>query len=154
MFDQRERAYVESARVARLATADDAGRPNAVPVCFTLVGGEETDDEPSVVTPIDEKPKRNAPDTLRRSRDVAANPHVALVVDHYTEDWDALGWVQIRGTAARLSPDHGNHATACEALRAKYDQYEDHAIEERPVIRIEAGSVLSWGRLVPESDAR
>jgi PPOX class probable F420-dependent enzyme len=100
-----------------------------------------------LVTPIDEKPKRGPPDALRRSRDIEANPRVAVVVDHYTENWDSLGWIQIRGTATHLSPDNDDHPDACAALRAKYDQYETHAIEERPVIRIEVGSVLSWGTL-------
>jgi PPOX class probable F420-dependent enzyme len=146
MFDQQERDYVASARVGRLATADADGRPSAVPVCFALVAGEN-DDAPSVVTPIDEKPKRAPPDALRRSRDIEANPFVTLVIDHYSEDWSRLGWVQIRGTATRLAADHGDHAEACRALRAKYDQYETHALEERPVIRIEVGSVGSWGSL-------
>ncbi|MFC6939717.1 pyridoxamine 5'-phosphate oxidase family protein [Salinirubellus sp. GCM10025818] len=50
MFDPRERAYLETARVARLATADAEGRPHAVPVCFAFAGDR-------IVTPIDEKPK-------------------------------------------------------------------------------------------------
>jgi PPOX class probable F420-dependent enzyme len=140
MFSARERRYVETARVGRLATADAEGRPNAVPVCFALDGDR-------VVTAIDEKPKTVGPDALRRVRDVRANPAVALVVDHYVEDWSALGWVQIRGTAAYLAPDDDGHTAACAALRAKYDQYADHALDERPAIRIDPGRVLSWGDL-------
>lgn len=140
MFDPAERRYLERARVGRLATADDAGRPNVVPVCFALVGDE-------VATPIDEKPKAGGPDSLRRSRDIEDNPAVALVVDHYTETWADLGWVQIRGTGTVLSPDESGHVEAVAALREKYDQYEDHALEDRPVIRIAPGSVLSWGTL-------
>ncbi|MEF8840329.1 MAG: TIGR03668 family PPOX class F420-dependent oxidoreductase [Haloarculaceae archaeon] len=146
MFDARERAYVETARVGRLATADAEGRPHVVPVCFAFAGD-------GIVTPIDEKPQSVPADGLRRSRDVLENPRVALVVDHYTEDWSALGWVQVRGTAAHLTPGEPGYQDAVAALRGKYDQYADHALEERPVVRIEPGSVRSWGELErPRSD--
>lgn len=140
MFRDRERRYVETARVGRLATADVEGRPHVVPVCFALV-----DDQ--VVTPIDEKPQRVSPDELRRSRDIAGNPRVALLVDHYVDDWSRLGWVQVRGTAARCAPGEGPHAPGVAALREKYDQYATHDLDGRPLIRIVPGSVRSWGRL-------
>jgi len=140
MFDAREREYVETARVGRLATADAEGRPHAVPVCFAFAGDR-------IATSIDEKPKTVPADELRRSRDIRENPRVALVVDHYVEDWTGLGWVQVRGTATHLVPSESGHADAVAALRAKYDQYTDHALEERPVIVIDPGSVRSWGDL-------
>ena len=140
MFDARERRYLETARVGRLATADADGRPHVVPVCFAFV-----DDR--LVTPIDEKPKSVPPGELRRSRDIAENPRVALVVDHYAEDWSELGWVQVRGTATNLAPADPAHPSAVTTLREKYDQYADHALEERPVVRITPGSVRSWGAL-------
>jgi PPOX class probable F420-dependent enzyme len=137
-----ERRYLQDARVGRLATADADGRPHAVPVCFALVG-----DPPAIVTPLDEKPKDADPRGLRRVRDVEANPRVALVVDHYTEEWDRLGWVQVRGTATVVDPAAAGHAGAVDALRRTYDQYREHAIGDRPVIRIDPGSVVSWGDL-------
>lgn len=140
MFEAEERRYLEAARVGRLATADAEGRPNVVPVCYALV-----DDR--IVTPIDEKPKRAAPDELRRVRDVEENPRVALVVDHYAEEWSDLGWVQVRGTAAPIPPGEPSHGGAVAALRGKYDQYADHDLEDRPIVRIEPGTVRSWGRL-------
>lgn len=140
MLDDRERRYLERARVGRLATADADGRPHVVPVCFALVADH-------IVTPIDEKPKAVAPDSLRRVRDISENPSVALVVDHYTEDWSRLGWLQIRGTASVREPGEPCHESAIAALRRKYDQYRHHDLEARPVIRIEPGSTLSWGTL-------
>jgi PPOX class probable F420-dependent enzyme len=101
----------------------------------------------SIVTPIDEKPQRAPPEGLRRAQNVRDNDRVCLVVDHYTEDWDRLGWVQVRGTATIESPDDDGHADAISALRAKYDQYETHALDDRPLIRIDPGNVTSWGRL-------
>lgn len=140
MFDPAERQYVESARVGRLATADAEARPHAVPICFALHDG-------TLVSPIDEKPKRVEPSALRRVRDVRENPSVAVVVDHYSETWSELGWVQIRGTAGVGDPGAADHLAAIQALREKYDQYADHALEDRPMLRIEPGSVRSWGDL-------
>lgn len=68
--------------------------------------------------------------------------------------------MQVRGTAAVVDPagrDHvesegeseTDHPAAVRALRAKYDQYADHALEERPLVRIDPGRVLSWGDLTP-----
>lgn len=149
MFTARERAALEAARVGRLATADAEGRPHVVPVCYALLDG---DDGPTrLVTPIDEKPKAAAPPDLRRVRDVRANPRVAVVVDRYTEDWDRLWWVQVRGTAVVRPPDDDRHAAAVDALRARYGQYRDHALERRPVIAVTPGSVGSWGAL-PRAD--
>ena len=142
MFEPRQRAYLEAARVGRLATADAEGRPHAVPVCFAIAGDR-------IVTPIDEKPKTVAATELRRSRDIRENPRVALVVDHYVEDWARLGWVQVRGTATHLDPGEAGHYDAVAALRGKYDQYADHALETRLVVVIEPGRVLSWGTLEP-----
>lgn len=142
MFDPQERRYLESSRVARLATADAAGRPHVVPVCFTLVGDD-------LVVPLDEKPKRVSATDLKRVRNIEANPRVALVTDHYTEDWSALGWVQIRGTATVQSADEDTSAEARATLRQKYEQYEDHDLAGRPVIRVSPGSVVSWGTLEP-----
>lgn len=140
MLDDSERSYLESAPLGRMATADAEGRPHVVPICFALAGEQ-------VVTPLDEKPQSVAPRDLRRVRDLRANPRVALIVDHWASDWDDLGWVQLRGSADLLDPGGPGHADAVAALRQKYEQYANHGLEELPAIRIEPGSVRSWGRL-------
>lgn len=140
MFDEAERAYLERARVGRLATADAAGRPHAVPVCFALASGD-------VVTAVDEKPQSVDPTELRRVRDVRENDRVALVVDHYREDWRALGWVQVRGTATVRQPGDSGHRRGVTRLRRKYTQYESHDLGERPLLAISPGQVRSWGDL-------
>lgn len=140
MFQDRERRYVESARIGRLATADADGRPHVVPICFAFTTVD-------IVTPIDEKPQRVPPDALRRSKDIDENPRVALIIDHYTEEWSRLGWVQIRGRATRCKPDESGHSRGVRALRQKYDQYENHDLGDRPLIRISPQSVRSWGCL-------
>ncbi|MFH5801786.1 TIGR03668 family PPOX class F420-dependent oxidoreductase [Haladaptatus sp. CMAA 1911] len=140
MFDKDQRDYITRARIGRLATADRDGRPHLVPICFSLL--DET-----IVTPIDEKPKKRSPTTLQRSQDINENSCVTLLIDHYTENWSKLGWIQIRGTATHLLPNEPDHTPAVFSLRQKYEQYANHALEERPIIRIMPGSVLTWGEL-------
>ena len=103
-----------AARVARLATADAEGRPHLVPVVFAVDGDR-------VYSVVDAKPKRTT--ELRRLRNVASNPCVALLADHYEEDWDALWWVRAEGTARVLDPESDDEAArAVELLRARYPQ--------------------------------
>jgi PPOX class probable F420-dependent enzyme len=142
VLSDRERQFVRRARVARLATVTEDGAPQAVPVCYALVDGK-------VVSPLDEKPQSVDATELRRVRNIRADPRVTLLVDHYAEDWDELGWVQVRGTADLLRPDDGDHAQAVRALREKYDQYADQAIEERPALRVVPEETVSWGDLTP-----
>jgi PPOX class probable F420-dependent enzyme len=148
MFQGQEREYIETARIGRLATADSEGRPHVVPICFALA-----DDH--IVTPIDEKPQRVAPESLRRSRDISENPRAAVIIDHYSDDWSQLGWVQVRGTAAHCPPSDASHSAGVTALEQKYEQYAGHDLEARPLIRIDPGSVRSWGQLKrPEHSRR
>jgi len=124
------------ARVGRLATADAKGRPHVIPVCFAFDGRH-------LYTAIDEKPKRAAPRRLRRVRNIEANPQVALVVDHYEEDWGRLRYVLVSGTA-RVIADGREHAAAIALLREKYPQYRAMRLEGRPVITISPRRVAAW----------
>ena len=139
-YSVEERTFVRSARVARLATADDAGRPHAVPLCFSLL-----DDR--LVSVIDEKPKRAGPHTLKRIRNIQENPAVAVLIDRYAEQWDRLGWVRIDGRASVWEPSHPQHDDAISLLRRKYSQYETQELADRPLIAIEPTHVVSWGTL-------
>ncbi len=132
------------ARVARLATADTGGRPHVVPVCFVYAGRV-------IEIAIDEKPKRVSPERLRRVRNVRANPHVALVVDEYHEDWRRLRYVLVLGRAAVLGPGSRRHASTVARLRRKYPQYRMMRLEDRPVIRIMPRRLILWESL-PSAD--
>jgi PPOX class probable F420-dependent enzyme len=93
------------------------------------------------------------PHALARVRDILERPSVALLVDRWSEDWSRLGWLRLRGEAALLEPDDPalseERVRAFGALRAKYEQYADHALEDRPLIRISVSSATSWGDLRP-----
>jgi PPOX class probable F420-dependent enzyme len=107
------RDRVTEARVARLATIDPEGRPHLVPVCFALDGD-------TVYSAVDQKPKRSQ--ELQRLRNIRANPAIALIVDHYDEDWTQLWWVRLRGRAAVLEPGP-ERERALALLADKYEQY-------------------------------
>jgi PPOX class probable F420-dependent enzyme len=108
-----------AARVARLATADAAGRPHLVPVVFAVSGDV-------IYSVVDAKPKRTT--ALRRLRNVAENPAVALLADHYEEDWGALWWARAEGVARVLDPagdvdsERAEAERAVQLLRARYPQ--------------------------------
>lgn len=133
-------AWLAEQRVARLATADAAGVPHVIPVCFAL-----SPDRGSLYITIDEKPKSSAR-PLKRVRNILANPQVALTADHYSEDWTQLAWAMARGCAEILNPAPGEHSEAQKLLRAKYPQYRSMALENLPVIAIRVERLTWWGK--------
>ena len=137
MLSGAQRRFVESMRVARLATADANGVPHVVPVCYALLGG-------NLYVTIDEKPKRSDVRAMKRLRNIAENPNVAVVVDRYDDDWSRLAWVMLRGRADVL--DHGDeHDRAQAGLRERYPQYRAMRIEPLPVIALRIARVTAWG---------
>lgn len=139
-MSESESRFLASRRVARLATADAAGRPHVVPVCFIAAAD-------NLYIAIDEKPKRVAARSLKRLRNISENPLVALVADRYRDDdWSELGWVMVRGRAEIL--ESGPEHTAAQArLRQRYSQLAGMALEDLPVIAVRIERVSSWGNL-------
>jgi PPOX class probable F420-dependent enzyme len=90
------RARFAAQRAARLATAGRDGRPHVVPVTFAVNGD-------LVCTAVDHKPKTTP--NLRRLRNIAENPQVALLADHYTDDWAGLWWVRVDGHASIVTAE-------------------------------------------------
>ena len=114
MTPAKARERFAAARVARLATADARGRPHLVPVVFAVDGDR-------IYSAVDAKPKRTT--ALRRLRNVAENPFVALLVDHYDDaDWGALWWVRAEGQGRVLEVDAPEARRGVELLRARYPQ--------------------------------
>jgi PPOX class probable F420-dependent enzyme len=137
VLTQEVAAFMESCRVAHLATADAEGRPHVIPVCFAYRDG-------ALWIAVDEKPKRTT--RLKRLRNIEANPQIALVFDRYDEDWQRLAYVLLRGRASVLARG-AEHPDAIAALRSRYPQYGTMALEDRPLIRIEPETVVTWGEL-------
>jgi PPOX class probable F420-dependent enzyme len=142
MFSERERIFFARMRVARLATADDTGQPHVIPIVFAA-------DNQRLYTPLDNKPKRVEPRELRRVRNMVQNPKVAVVIDHYDEDWTQLAWVLVTGQAAILERGEAYDA-GVRLLQEKYSQYQAMPLKDRPLIAITPIRVTSWGTFPAE----
>jgi PPOX class probable F420-dependent enzyme len=95
---------------------------------------------------IDAKPKSRPANELKRLRNIARNPSVAIVADRYDEDWTRLGWIMLQGRAEILM-DGREHDEAQTLLRARYVQLEAMHIAAYPVIAVRIERVTSWGDL-------
>lgn len=125
------------ARVAHLATIDDADRPHLVPVVFALTGD-------TVVFAVDHKPKRSS--QLKRLANIRAHPEVCLLVDDYDEDWDLLWWARADGTATVLPPAETSAASAryVRLLSEKYGQQYADRPPAGPVVEIVVSRWSGW----------
>jgi PPOX class probable F420-dependent enzyme len=134
--------FLGTQRVGRLATADSAGAPHVVPVCYALGEGV-------IYIVLDEKPKRVEAAALKRVRNILENPQAAMVVDYYDDqDWSRLGWVMLRGRAELVEPG-AEQAAAVALLRDRYPPYKSMALDTSPVIALRVEKVTSWGMLSP-----
>lgn len=127
------RRLLSGATVAMLATVTEAGRPHIVPVTFAVDGGH-------VYIAVDAKPKKSP--NLRRLRNIRANPQVAVLADHYEDDWTSLWWVRADGRAA-IEEDPGQMARPIALLAGRYRQYREH-LPAGPVIDITVERWTGW----------
>lgn len=133
-----------TAEVARLATVESVdrqdgeaaggARPHLVPVTFAPAAAD------TIVIGIDDKPKSTA--DLKRLRNIAANPSVALLADRYDPDWTQLWWSRADGTARTLT-EGAAHAAAWDRLRARYPQYAGREVGG-PVIEVTVRRWTGW----------
>ena len=127
------RARFAAQRVARLATAGQDGTPHVVPITFAVAGDQ-------ICTAVDHKPKTTP--NLRRLRNIAENPTVALLADHYEDDWTGLWWVRVDGRASIVTDDTSMQPYL-DRLAERYEQYRQ-ARPAGPVIVIEARRWTGW----------
>ena len=128
---QDARSLLAMADVARLATVSETGQPHLVPVTFAVDGDH-------LYVAIDHKPKTTV--NLKRLRNIAHNPRVAVLADHYEEDWSQLWWVRADGEASVL--DEGRDGPL-DLLARKYGQYQEQR-PAGPVISIEVTRWTAW----------
>jgi PPOX class probable F420-dependent enzyme len=139
-FTAEQLRFLARQRAGRLASAAPDGMPHVVPVCYACDGAR-------LYIALDAKPKRVAPERLKRIRNILANPQVALVVDHYSDDWAELAYLLVQGRAELLPPSDQTHAPAVELLRARYPQYLAMPIEQHPMIAMTPLRIVGWGAL-------
>ena len=133
LTEAEARDRLAGARVARLATAGANRQPHLVPVTFAV-------DVDRVYIAIDHKPKTTT--NLQRLRNIRENPRVALLADHYEDDWDRLWWVRLDGHA-RIIETGEDRQMPLDVLAAKYPQYRQ-VRPEGPVIAIDARRWTGW----------
>ncbi|HWD52495.1 MAG TPA: TIGR03668 family PPOX class F420-dependent oxidoreductase [Acidimicrobiales bacterium] len=135
MDETTMRQRVREARVGHLATVRAGERPHVVPCCFILDRRDEV-----VYSAVDAKPKSTF--ALKRLDNLRANPSASLLVDHFEEDWSALWWVRIDGTA-RIIGSGPEFDRALAELIAKYKQYARQP-PPGPIIAIDIAAWNGW----------
>jgi PPOX class probable F420-dependent enzyme len=140
------RVRLASVPVVHLATADAAGRPHVVVATFAPDFGAEGD---RLYTAVDAKPKSTR--DLRRLRNIRANPDVAVLADHYEDDWTRLWWVRADATA-EVVEDPDAMARPIALLRERYPQYRA-APPEGPVIVVAVERWSGWAYAGGKADA-
>jgi PPOX class probable F420-dependent enzyme len=133
LTEEEAQTRLSSARVARLATAGGDGQPHLVPITFAIDGD-------LIYTAVDHKPKKSP--NLRRLRNIRENPRVALLADHYAEDWDMLWWVRVDGWASVVEDARGLQ-DPLDVLAERYEQYREHR-PTGPVIVIQVDRWKGW----------
>jgi PPOX class probable F420-dependent enzyme len=123
------------ALVARLATVGPDGQPHVVPIVFALR-------DPSLYTAVDAKPKRGS--DLARLRNIAHEPRVSLLVDHYNDDWRQLWWARADGVARVLDIESAEGELARRLLEDRYPQYSSLPPSPGPVIAIDVTRWSGW----------
>ncbi|WP_029117228.1 TIGR03668 family PPOX class F420-dependent oxidoreductase [Mycobacterium sp. URHB0044] len=126
-----------TAPVAVLATVGPDGAPHVVPVVFAV---DENAGGATIYTAVDAK--RKSTQRLRRLSNIASNPRVSLLVDHYDADWTQLWWVRADGLADIHTAGEAM-AIGYALLRRKYTQYQRIALDG-PVVTIEVQRWASW----------
>jgi PPOX class probable F420-dependent enzyme len=133
-------ARLDAARIAHLASVGADRKPHLVPICFVWDGAR-------FYSAIDHKPKRVAATQLKRLKNIQETPDVALLVDHYDEDWTALWYVLVRGLAELVSRP-AEQKRAIQRLRKKYPQYNPSMLaDDSPVLRITPVRIVAWGKM-------
>ena len=123
---------LEGGRIARLGFLDGEDGPRVLPVTYALHGD-------AIWSAVDHKPKRAGEPA--RIRYLRRRPEAALTVDHYSEDWRKLRWIQVLGDVEILAA--GDAPGALEALAHKYEPYRAEP-PPGPLIRLVPTRFLWW----------
>lgn len=130
---EQARARFADSPVAVLGTIDATGAAHLVPVTYVVSGDR-------VFIAIDDKPKRDR--DLKRLRNIAADPRVSLLAQHYQDDWSGLWWARADGTARVIGPGDMPFGVL-GGLVGRYDWYRTHQ-PAGPVIEVTVEKWSGW----------
>lgn len=120
-----------AARHGVLATLHEGRGTDAVPVVFAV-------DRPRIVIPVDRvKPKRSF--RLQRLENLEKDPRCCLLIENYSDDWEALWWVRVHANGRQIALSD----ELAGLLSAKYDGYADPDTLAGAVVLL-AESVTGW----------
>jgi PPOX class probable F420-dependent enzyme len=126
-LSQKERRYLDRARICRVASADKRGTPHVAPLCHAFDSARRT---AYVAT------------SGRTARNLSKRPTAALACDDYFENWGRLRGI-VAHAQARIVRRGPELERAVRLLRKKYKQYQDYEFDEAIALRI--ARVSSWG---------
>ncbi len=126
-LSQKEKRYLDRARVCRVATADGRGTPHVAPLCHAFDAARRT---AYIAT------------EGRTARNLRKRPFATLECDDYFENWSRLRGLVAR-VRARVVPPGPELDRAVRLLKKKYKQYRNYEFDEAIALRIER--VSSWG---------
>ena len=135
-LNQKTKALIKGAKVARLATVDQKLHLYVVPVVFVF-------NENSFFIPLDEKIKTVNPRNLKRVKNIEKNPNVTLLIDKYQNDWKKLFFLMIRGKAKVIDGNNKLLDKIHKLLILKYPQYKKIGIGNS-CITINPTKVTLW----------
>jgi nitroimidazol reductase NimA-like FMN-containing flavoprotein (pyridoxamine 5'-phosphate oxidase superfamily) len=118
-------------RICRVATTGRNGVPQVVPVCHLVVDG---------------KIYFASGGKARKVAHLRINPHAAITVDLYAEDWSNLKGVMVQGTTALI--ERGPRWKKIRRLLyEKYPQYPEEAALGKGdvIVEVTPRHVFSWG---------
>ena len=149
-LDDTALRLLQDARRAVLTTIDTRdGRPRSVPICF--VTARDAGGSLLLYSAIDEKPKAGVdPRTLRRVRNLEADPRATILVDRWDENWTRLAFVEMICQGELVEPGVAEHGEAVAGLLAKYPQYRTHHLGDRPLLRFRCLHAAAWNAAVPQ----
>lgn len=130
------KSLITDSSIAYLSTVSHKGHPHIVPICFVLL-------DQNFYSLLDNKPKNVQVLKLRRVQNIISNPKVALIVNHYEDDWDKLWHVLIKGNGSIVANELERRA-AIKSLKQKYEQYLHMDVDLNPVIKIRPTNIVSW----------
>lgn len=126
-LSQKEKRFLDRARVCRFGSADGRGRPHVAPLCHAFDVQSRT---AYVAT------------SGRTARNLRRRPTATLDCDDFFEDWNRLRGV-IAEARARFVGRGAELDRAVRLLKKKYKQYQDYEFDEVIGLRIER--LTSWG---------
>ncbi len=123
------RRFIKDAPVCRIATVRDDGSPHLIPVCPVF------DNESTLYVDIG--------DRSASAEGVRANSRVAVLIDHYEDDWTGLKAVLLHCRSEVIEGDARDRAW--EMIREKFPQYSTVNWSPRLTLALRIQDWRQWG---------